>query len=106
MGERADAADVRDPNRPLLVLRGAANGALNVAASAVVMTRTADELRGRVAAALGAIVSAVMFRPRRGLVGISALVTGGALAIAASSAPDVLPGANGLDRVVSIERLR
>jgi MFS family permease len=48
-----------------------ANGVLNVAASAVVMTRTADELRGRVGAALGAIVSAGS---------VTSLVAGGALA--------------------------
>jgi Tol biopolymer transport system component len=37
-----------------------------------------------------------MFHPRRALVGFAALVTGGALAVAASSAPNALPGANGL----------
>jgi MFS family permease len=56
---------------PISVVGGVANGALNVAASAVVMTRTADELRGRVGAALGAIVSAGS---------VTSLVAGGALA--------------------------
>jgi MFS family permease len=56
---------------PISVVGGVANGALNVAASAVVMTRTADELRGRVGAALGAIVSAGS---------VTSLVAGGVLA--------------------------
>jgi MFS family permease len=56
---------------PVSLVGGAANGVLNVAASAVVMTRTPDPIRGRVAAALGAIVSAGS---------VASLVAGGALA--------------------------
>lgn len=56
---------------PVSIVGGVANGVLNVGASAVVMTRTPDEIRGRVSAALGAIVSAGA---------VVSLVAGGALA--------------------------
>jgi MFS family permease len=43
---------------PITVAGGTANGILNVCAVAVVMTRAPDEIRGRVAAAIGAVFSA------------------------------------------------
>ena len=56
---------------PVSVLGGIANGVINVTAGAVVMTRAPEAIRGRVAAALGAVASAA---------GFVSLLVGGALA--------------------------
>jgi MFS family permease len=60
---------------PITVAGGTANGILNVCASAVVMTRAPDEIRGRVGAALGAVFSAGS---------VTSLVAGGILGQALS----------------------
>jgi MFS family permease len=56
---------------PLAVLVGAGNGMVNVCTATLVMTRTREQMRGRVSAALGAVLSAAS---------VASLAAGGALA--------------------------
>ena len=56
---------------PLAVLVGAGNGMVNVCVATLVMTRTREQMRGRVSAALGAVLSAAS---------VASLAAGGALA--------------------------
>jgi MFS family permease len=56
---------------PLAVLVGAGNGMVNVCVATLVMTRTREQIRGRVSAALGAVLSAAS---------VASLAAGGALA--------------------------
>jgi len=53
------------------VLAGAGNGMVNVCAATLVMTRTQEQMRGRVSAALWAVLSAAS---------VASLAAGGALA--------------------------
>jgi MFS family permease len=57
---------------PLAVLIGAGNGMVNVCAATLVMTRTQERMRGRVSAALWAVLNAAS---------VASLVAGGALAV-------------------------
>jgi MFS family permease len=56
---------------PLGLLAGVGNGMVNVCVATLVMTRTEERMRGRVAAALGAVLNAAS---------VASLVAGGALA--------------------------
>ena len=56
---------------PFAVLAGAGNGMVNVCAATLVMTRTQEQMRGRVSAALWAVLSAAS---------VASLAAGGALA--------------------------
>jgi MFS family permease len=56
---------------PLAVLVGAGNGMVNVCAATLVMTRTQEQMRGRVSATLGAVLNAAS---------VASLAAGGALA--------------------------
>jgi MFS family permease len=55
---------------PLAVLAGAGNGMVNVCAATLVMTRTRERMRGRVSAALWAVLNAAS---------VASLAAGGAL---------------------------
>ena len=57
---------------PLAVLVGAGNGMVNVCAATLVMTRTPEQMRGRVSAALAAVLNAAS---------VASLAAGGALAV-------------------------
>ena len=56
---------------PFAVLAGAGNGMVNVCAATLVMTRTQEQMRGRVSATLGAVLNAAS---------VASLAAGGALA--------------------------
>jgi len=56
---------------PLAILGGTGNGMANVCVATLVLTRTGDQMRGRVSAALGGVVNAAS---------IASLVIGGGLA--------------------------
>jgi MFS family permease len=77
---------------PLSLLAGMGNGLVDVRAAPLVTTRTAERMRRRVAAALGAVLNAAS---------VASLATGGALA-AVLDPRQVCLRADGLGAVVTV----